>query len=372
MTKPKSPKFFKTTKGKKYPLPVFFPDATQAFIKNIDPVDIKNTHTPGILVNTYHLRQPSFLQVIEQHQSIGNFMSWSGAIISDSGGFQVMSLAKKFGGPKAISDRGVKFKPPNQPTSFFTPQQSIRIQMQLKTDMVVVLDDFTDPQASYQQAKESVRRTILWAKICKKEFDKICQQQKNLPHQTPYLLAVVQGGKYLDLRLECTRQLVKIGFDGLGYGGWPLDEEGNFNLEIAQLIANNAPKNYLLYALGIGKPEDIVACVKLGWHIFDCVIPTRDARHRRLYTFNTPSISKIDINQKDFYSYFVPTKTKHQHNTQPVSQACDCHLCQNYSQAYLHHLFKTGDSSAYRLATIHNLRFYSILMEKLQQLKNDT
>ncbi len=159
----------------------------------------------------------------------------------------------------------------------------------------------------------------------------------------------------------------KIGFDGFGYGGWPINQEGKFDLETAKVIAAETPENYLLYGLGVGKPEDIVACYRLGFRIFDCVLPTRDARHRRLYVFDAESKEKIDVNRPDFYRYYVPDKKENELSEEPVSRACDCLLCRHYSRAYLYHLFKIGDLGAFRLASIHNLRFYSLLMEKLRE-----
>ncbi|HUS60028.1 MAG TPA: tRNA guanosine(34) transglycosylase Tgt [Nevskiaceae bacterium] len=352
----KKPQYFKTIKGK-IPLPVFFPDATQAVVKTLDSKDIQNTKTPGILVNTYHLYRNLGRQVIKKHGGIRGFMSWPGAVISDSGGFQVMSLAKtsKRG---VVADEGVTFHPQGGKKIVFTPEKSIQFQMILKPDMVVVLDDFTEPKASYEKAKETVRRTILWAKRCKKEFLKYSP--------LPYILAVVQGGEYLDLRKECAQKLAEIGFDGFGFGGWPITKEGKFNYEVAQCIADAAPKGYFLFGLGIGKPEEIVGCVDLGYHIFDCVLPTRDARHRRLYVYNADSIEKINPRQPKFYSYFTPDKEKHYQDNRPISRACDCLLCRRYTRAYLAHLFRTEEITAMRLATIHNLRFYSILMENLR------
>lgn len=358
--------FFKTITDKKIPLPIFFPDATRAVLKTLDSADIESTHTPGILVNTYHLYQRPSTKIIQKFDGIRNFMAWHGGVISDSGGFQVMSLAKKFGGKNSVSDKGVIFKENNKKI-LFTPQTSIKFQSQLKTDMIVVLDDFTDLDADYKKARETVERTILWAKICKKEFDKI--YFKTDPEKKPYLLGVVQGGNFLDLRKECTERLVKIGFDGLGYGGWPINNQ-KFNFDVPKVIADNCPKDYLLYGLGIGKPEDIIGCYKLGWKIFDCVLPTRDARHRRLYIYNAKSIDNIDLDKKNFYKYYTPDKEIHLSDDSPISTACDCLLCTRYTKSYLAHLFKIGDMTAGRLATIHNLRFYSLLMEKLRQINS--
>lgn len=360
--------FFKS-RDRKMPLPVFFPDATQAVIKTLDSRDIEETKTPGILVNTYHLYRNLGPKVIKKHQGIRGFMSWKGAVISDSGGFQVMTLAKKGGKRGNVTDKGAIFHPQGDKKILFTPEKSIRFQMTLDPDMLVVLDDFTPPKASHQEANETVERTIIWAKRSKQEFLKCCQKKGLTGNNRPYLLAVVQGGDYLDLRKECTQRLAEIGFDGFGYGGWPITQTGEFNYPVAETIADNSPKGYFLYGLGVGKPEEIVGCVDLGFHIFDCVLPTRDARHRRLYVYEADSIEKINIRNPKFYSFFTPDKEKYFQDDQRVSRACDCLLCRNYSRAYLAHLFRIKEITAARLATIHNLRFYSILMEKLQEEK---
>jgi queuine tRNA-ribosyltransferase len=355
-----SPKLFHAA-ADNLPLPIFFPDATRAVLKSLDSQDIAATKTPGILVNTYHLYRELAGGLLEKTGGIRSFMNWHGGVISDSGGFQVMSIAKRHGGKTTNS--GVIFKL-NGKTTRLTPEESIRFQMNLVSDMLVVLDDFTPPGASRRQAKETVDRTVLWAKKSKAEFEKICDD-RGLKSSRPYILGVVQGGDFLDLRKECLERLVEIGFDGLGYGGWPITQNGEFNYKVAECIKKYSPDNYFLYGLGIGKPEEIVNCVKLGYHIFDCVLPSRDARHRRLYVYSADSIDKIDIRKPNFYSYYTPDKSRFRSDTNPVSSACDCHLCKNYSRAYLAHLFRIKEVSALRLATIHNLRFYSILMQKL-------
>ncbi len=331
-----SPKYFRTITGQKIPLPVFFPDATRAVLKTLDSIDIANTKTPGILVNTFHLSQNPGGQVIKEFDGIRQFMNWGGGVISDSGGFQVLTLAK------SVTDKGVYFN-----KKLFTPKDSIELQLKLKTDMVVVLDHFTTPTDNHQQAVDSVNRTIRWAAECKKFF---LEKTKNLKNK-PYLLGVVQGGEDLKLRQVCTKELVDIGFDGLGYGGWPIQSDGKFNYAVADVIRQHTPEDYLLYGLGIGKPAEITNLVKSGWHIFDCVLPTRDARHRRLYTSN---------------GFFTPDKECYYHDQRPVDPNCDCLLCTQYSRAYLAHLFRIKDMTAGRLATIHNLRFYSHLMETLR------
>jgi len=358
-------KYFRTKKGS-LDLPIFFPDATKAFVKAVDATDLENSKTSGILVNTYHLYRELGLSVVKKFRGIRNLMGWRGAVISDSGGFQIMSLIKRGSGKGRIDDNGVTFNPIGAEKTTLTPEDSIKFQLEMDTDLVVVLDDFTSPKADYVEAEDSVRRTILWAKRSKIEFEKICRDKKISRSRRPYLIGVVQGGDYLDLRKMCTQELVKIGFDGLGYGGWPINAQGDFNYEVAKVIAENSPDNYLLYGLGIGKPDEVYKCYKLGFQIFDCVLPTRDARHKRLYVYNANTIEKIDIDSDNFYTYYVPDKEKYYKDTSAVSGACDCLLCNNYSRAYLAHLFRSKESTALRLATIHNLRFYSLLMEKIR------
>ena len=173
----------------------------------------------------------------------------------------------------------------------------------------------------------------------------------------PYLLAVVQGGEYIDLRVECTKRLCEIGLDGLGFGGWPIDSQGKFNYEVAKAIADNTPKNYFLYGLGVGKPDEIVGCAKMGYNIFDCVLPTRDARHGRAYVFKGENLD---------YEFVDLTKGKMMQDDNKLSDLCDCLTCKRYTRSYLAHLFKIKDFTAGRLVTIHNLRFYSMLMDKLR------
>ena len=330
----------------------------------MDSNDIIATKTPGILVNTYHLYADLDPKILSAFGNIREFMGWQGALISDSGGFQVMSLAKQYNGK--ITDEGVWFNLTKKKKVKLTPEISIAFQMKLKPDMVVVLDDFTPATANLKEAKDTVERTILWAKRSKVEFVKQCQILGLTGKKKPYLLAVVQGGKWQKLRAECAKRLVSIGFDGYGYGGWPINANGNFDYQSAKIIAKHVPKGTFLYGLGLGNPQEVVKLADVGYTIFDCVLPTRDARHGRLYVFKANSIKQIDVHKKDFYEYYVPGKGKHLVDTTPVSKACDCLLCTNYSRAYLNHLFKIKDLSALRLATIHNLRFYSLLMEKLR------
>lgn len=366
-------KYFKSKNGN-IPLPVFFPDATRAVVRALDTIDIENTKTRGLLVNTYHLFKEVGLERIKKFGGVRNLMDWHGGLISDSGGFQVGSLVKKNPELGFVNNRGVTFKMPGEKRILLTPEDSIRFQMDLGVDMVVVLDDFDAPNATEKEALVSVERTIDWAKRCKVEFEKICKVRKLTEKTRQYLLGVIQGGRSKELRKYCIERLLEIGFDGLGYGGEE-KVKGTINYDLAEYIRGLVPENYFLYALGVGKPEDVLNLVRIGYNIFDCVLPTRDARHGRMYVYNANSIDEIDLGKikfptdgKDFYEFYNPSKQKHLDDKSPVSKACDCLTCTKYSRAYLAHLFKIGDFTSARLATIHNLRFYSILMEKLQNI----
>lgn len=342
------------------PLPAFFPDATQGVVKTLDSHDIRMTGLSGLLVNTYHLYR-HFGSTLKPFSSVKELMSWDGAVISDSGGFQIMSIIHKTGKGE-VADEGAVFQLENGQKTIFTPELSIKLQLLLGSDVMVVLDDFTPRDATKKVAASTVNRTILWAERSKTEFTNLCRTLKI--RSKPKLIGVVQGGKYQDLRQECAQALNKIGFDGLGFGGWPVTAGGSFDIETAKTIADCTQPNSFLYGLGIGKPEDIVRCASLGYDLFDCVLPTRDARHGRLYIFHP----KRKLSQIDFYTTLDLHRKKHLQSKDPLDSRCDCLLCRNYSLGYLTHLFRLQDPTAFRLATIHNLRFYSRLMERIRQL----
>ena len=352
---------FKLINGTALPLPLFFPDATRGFVRELSWDDVVGVGLPGVLVNTFHLLREQGYEKTIAAGGVRPMIGWDGAIISDSGGFQVMSIAKK--GSGRITDEGVVFVMDNQ-EHLLTPEESIRYQLTMKTDLCVVLDDFTPPDATYEEAEETVLRTTLWARRCKDEFEKIISETGQ---NRPYLVGVVQGGSYPELRMRSMKELKEIGFSAYGYGGWPM-KDGVFDEDSARLMAENLPKDSLLYGLGIGKPDDIVKCVALGWQIFDCVLPTRDARHGRLYVYTAESMDKIDVHSPLFYEYFNPTHASHKEEKITVSTACDCELCTTATRADLYKMWKAKDKAVLRLATIHNLRFYAILMEKIDNL----
>lgn len=361
-------------KNKEMVFPTFFPDATRGVIRSIDSRDLNEVGVEGLIVNTYHLLSQPGMNVMKEIGGIKRMMNWGGFVISDSGGFQVLSLIyqdKSFG---TISDQGVRFRRGSKGSSEkynFTPEKSIQVQFDLGVDIIICLDDVPPVNAKEEEVKKCVERTISWAKRCKKEFEKQLLARKLTAETRPKLFAVIQGNQFKDLREICAKGLLKIGFDGYCFGGWPIDSEGNFNSEILEFTVGLMPADLPKYALGVGNPQALVDCVKMGYNIFDCVLPTRDARHQRFYVFKKDP-SQIDFfKDREFYEYVHILREVYTKDSGPISSFCDCYTCRNYSLAYLSHLFKIEDSLAGRLGTIHNLRTYTRLIEELRKnIKN--
>jgi queuine tRNA-ribosyltransferase len=291
-------------------------------------------------------------------------MCWHGPAASDSGGFQVFSLmmqSKKLG---SVTRRGFNYRfDKEREKKLLSPEKCIQKQFQLNTDIMFCLDYCTHPEWDNRLQEESVMYTIEWAKRCKEEFMRNLDMRDEKRHK-PLLFAVIQGGNDHDLRLRCAENLLAIGFDGFGFGGWPVDDEGRLS-DMVEYVSELVPGEFPKHALGIGKPGNIVRSFKLGYHLFDCSIPTRDARRKRLFVFKD-NPSKTSLDAEEFYRYLYIQDKKYVRDTDPVDLFCDCICCANYSRSYLHHLFEIEDHLAYRLATIHNLRFYTRLMERLK------
>jgi queuine tRNA-ribosyltransferase len=219
-----------------------------------------------------------------------------------------------------------------------------------------------DDSAETQQT--SVRRTIAWARRCKAEFVRLVEQKRLAPAERPLLFGVIQGGGSPELRRQCAEALLEIGFDGYGYGGWPLDSEGELVTDMVTYTRALVPSNFPMHALGIGHPLNIVACAALGYGLFDSALPTRDARRGRLYTFTAAGVTPTTAD-KGWFRFLYIADDKHIKATQPISEHCDCLTCRQYSRGYLRHLFKSSDATFMRLATIHNLRFMMQLMAHL-------
>ena len=349
-------------------LPAFFPDGTRGVVRSVDSDDLENCGVQGLVMNAYHLMSNPGQSVVKSLGGLNKFINFSRPILTDSGGFQVFSLIRensKFG---EIQDKQIIFNSDGQKNGkiIFTPEKCIRAQADYGSDIFMCLDYCTHPNDPDEINKKSVDITIKWAKRCKDEYINIVQTKKYKTR--PLIFGIIQGGNDKILRKECADALIDFGFDGFGFGGWPLDDKNSLTYDILAYTAGLMPDSLVKYAMGIGKPEEIAACCKMGYNLFDCVIPTREARHNRLYAFDEKygSLDDIDVNELDkpgFYGYYYITDDKYRRDSRPVSQICDCCCCKNYSRAYLRHLAAVGDSLALRLATVHNLRFYTMLME---------
>jgi queuine tRNA-ribosyltransferase len=346
-------------------LPVFLPDATRGIVRAVDTADVEEAKIEALVVNTLHLASKPGTSTLSTHGGIHQFMDWKGPIISDSGGFQLFSMINesKMG---SINPKGFIYQHEKGGKKHkLTPEKCIQLQFKIGADIIYCLDYCTHPDMDMATQKTSVEYTINWAKKCKKEYDRLLAEKKD-PSNRPLLFGVVQGGNSKELRKKCAEALLEIGFDGFGYGGWPIDKNGKL-LDMVGYVADLLPKELPKHALGIGKPENLVAAYEAGYHIFDCVIPTRDARHKRLYAYNEP-ITSYEQLKGDFYSYLYIQDEKYIKDSRPIDEVCDCLTNERYSRSYLTHLFSINDHLAYRLATIHNLRFYSKLQEYLREL----
>jgi len=275
-----------------------------------------------------------------------------------------------------IYDTHVEFKSPLDGSKhILTPEKSIQIQFDLGVDMMVCLDDCPPNEFSREDLEKSVERTVNWAERCKIEYDKQIKKRGIGEAKRPLLFSVIQGGAELDLREKCARELIKIGFDGYGFGARPVDKDGNFLEEVLEFTADLIPEDTLRFALGIGTPDDIVRCAKMGWDMFDCVIPTREGRHGRLFkkvpNFQFP-ISKEILNSKSeikdkFYNTININNAKFIEDFSPINKNSKIKELREYSLSYLHHLFKIKDPLGQKLASLNNLEFYMDLMQALQE-----
>ena len=341
-------------------LPAFFPDATRATIKSVDSLAVLDTATPGLVMNTYHLANLGLIDVIASQGGLHKFTGWTRPIITDSGGFQAMSLVREFNTGGKFTDDGVQFQDSAGNKLMFTPESCIDYQLNLGSDIIMILDDCTKPDMPISEQLKSVERTVRWAKRARVHFDKFTKDLK----KKPLIFGIVQGGGDRKLRGKCAAELSKLKFDGYGYGGFPINDKNELQVETLQAVVDDTPAKAIKYAMGVGTPEQIIQCVRMGYDLFDVVIPTREARHRKLYVWNgLPSELILD---EPFCQTITLKNLVLQNDARPIDSNCDCHTCQNYSRAYVHAMFRANPAVAERLASIHNLRFYARLMEMLQ------
>lgn len=322
--------------------PAFMPVGTYGTVKAMMPKDIKNIGAQIILGNTYHLMLRPGTEIIKLHGDLHDFMQWDGPILTDSGGFQVFSL----GDIRKITEEGVHFKSPlNGEMIFLSPEKSMEVQRALGSDIVMVLDECTPFPATHDVAKESMEMSLRWAKRCKIAHH---ETEKN----PSALFGIIQGGMYEDLRDQSLQGLVEIGFDGYAIGGLSVGEPKADMFRVLDHLAPHLPADKPRYLMGVGTPDDLIEGVLRGVDMFDCVMPTRNARNGHLFT--SEGVVKI-------------RNSAHKKSTQPLDPNCDCYTCQNFTRAYLYHLDKCHEILGAQLNTIHNLRYYQVLMAGIRQ-----
>lgn len=330
--------------GKEYETPMFMPVGTLATVKTLSPEEVKEAHAGIILANTYHLWLRPGEDIVHKAGGLHKFMNYDGPMLTDSGGYQVFSLAD----PKNISEEGVKFKNHlNGDSLFLTPEKSIAIQNKLDSDIAMSFDECPPASASYEYMKNSIERTLRWAKRGKGVHN----------NKNQCLFGIVQGGAYEDLRKFSATETVKLGFDGYSIGGVANDGEDKDSMYKAiDYSIPYLPENKLRYLMGVGEPIDIIEGVIRGVDIFDCVSPTRLARHGHVLTKD----GKINIRN-----------SKYKEDFSKLTNDCDCYACQNYTKSYIRHLITCNETFGARLLSIHNIRFLINLTEELREAIRD-
>jgi queuine tRNA-ribosyltransferase len=318
--------------------PAFMPVGTYGTVKGMTPQDVEAIGAQIILGNTFHLMLRPGTEVIKAHGDLHDFMQWKGPILTDSGGFQVFSLGKL----RKITEEGVTFKSPiNGSKVFMGPEESMQVQRDLGSDIVMIFDECTPYPATIHEARDSMELSLRWAKRSK------------IAHgdNPSALFGIVQGGMYENLRTESLTGLVEIGFDGYAIGGLSVGEPKEDMLRILESLTPQMPKYKPRYLMGVGKPADLVEGVRRGVDMFDCVMPTRNARNGHLFT--SEGVVKL-------------RNAKYREDTGPLDPLCDCYTCKNFSRSYLHHLDKCNEMLGAQLNTIHNLRYYQRIMADMR------
>jgi len=323
--------------------PIFMPVGTQGTVKAVDQRTLKDDlKAPIILGNTYHLYLRPGDEIIEGAGGLHNFMSWDNAILTDSGGFQIYSLSDI----RKIKEDGVEFKSHLDGSNhFFTPEKVIEIQRKIGADIMMPLDECTPYPCEYDYAKNSKELTSAWGVLNKEAFEK----SDPLYGHKQFLFGIVQGSIYKDLRESSAKDLIDLDFDGYSIGGLAVGEPAEKMYEIVDFTTNHLPENKPRYLMGVGRPENILEAIERGVDMFDCVMPTRNARNAYLFT----SIGVVTIKNSIYKNDFSK-----------LDSDCNCYTCQNFTKAYLRHLFNARELLAYELATIHNLTFYLNLVRE--------
>ena len=320
--------------------PAFMPVGTYGTVKGMTPEEVRATGAEILLGNTFHLWLRPGQEVMRKHGDLHDFMQWHRPILTDSGGFQVFSLGKL----RKITEEGVKFQNPiNGERIFLSPEKSMEIQYDLGSDIVMIFDECAPYPSTFDYTKKSMEMSLRWAQRSRDRFDQLGNQNA--------LFGIVQGGVFEELRQISLEGLVKIGFDGYAIGGLAVGEPKQDMHRILEYVCPQLPMDKPRYLMGVGKPEDLVEGVRRGIDMFDCVMPTRNARNGHLFV--SDGIVKI-------------RNAKYRDDTTTLDPECDCYTCKHYTKSYLYHLDKCGEILGARLNTIHNLRYYQRLMEQIR------
>ena len=328
--------------------PVFMNVGTSAAIKGgISTMDLKEVNCQVELSNTYHLHIRPGDDLIYKMGGIHKFFNWDRPVLTDSGGFQVFSLAKL----RKISEEGVAFNSHMDGKRIFMgPEESMRIQSHLASTIAMAFDECVENPAPYPYVKASHERTIRWLKRCRAELDRLNADEKTI-NREQLLFGINQGGTYDDLRIANMKEIAQIDCDGYAIGGLAVGEETEVMYHIIETVEPYMPKDKPRYLMGVGTPQNIVEAVYRGVDFFDCVMPSRNARHGNLFTWK----GKININNERYYD-----------DDKPIATECNCPACKHYSRSYIRHLFKAREALGMRLCVLHNLYFYNELMQKIR------
>jgi queuine tRNA-ribosyltransferase len=324
--------------------PAFMPVGTYGSVKAVTPEELEALGAEMILGNTFHLMLRPGVDIVAGLGGLHDFMHWQRPILTDSGGFQVFSLAHL----RKLSEQGVTFRSPIDGAEIIlTPERSIEVQHGLDADVVMVFDECTPYPATFDEASTSMELSLRWALRSRRAFDRLKGEGPDAA-----LFGIVQGGVYADLRQQSLDGLIEIGFDGYAVGGLAVGEPEAERLEVLEALVPSLPQDRPRYLMGVGTPLDLVRAVARGMDMFDCVIPTRHARNGQLFT----SVGRINIRN-----------ARYRDDGSPIDPDCDCYACANYSRAYLRHLQQCNEILGARLATIHNLRYYQALMARIRE-----
>lgn len=323
--------------------PAFMTVGTQGTVKTLSPADLKDAGVEIVLANTYHLYLRPGPDLVAQAGGLARFMSWNGVTLTDSGGFQIFSMADL----TSIGPDGVTFRSHLDGSEhFLTPEDVVRIQAKIGADIIMVLDECTPYPITFDKARKSTELTLMWAGRCRTEFDRQGLGERQA------LFGILQGSTYDSLRRRCAEELVEIGFDGYAIGGLSVGEPKSAMFEMVGVSAEVMPGDKPRYLMGVGFPGDIVKCVGQGMDMFDCVMPTRNARNGTVFTSEGKLVVKNAAYADDF---------------RPLDPECDCYSCRNFTRAYIRHLFQAGEILAPRLATLHSVTYFQRVMREARK-----